>query len=360
MEIVRDENMVAQKYISRPLLIDGCKFDLRIYAYVTSLNPLRIYLFDDGIVRFASSSYSDNLDSLSNQYIHLTNYSINKNASLNQGSTNIGLKWSLRQLWNYLAEKGWDVPKVMERIVDLVIKTFIWQVSSLRKFTALLWCFELVDLIFIVLESGFCEPPMSQFVVKFTSLPSICHELFGFDVILDSDLKPWLVEVNISPSMQCNSPVDYTVKEPLITDVLNLSGIQVPPPNAFKSARKSILQVSLYENLDCRFLDFRIKPRFHLLGDKDKIKSSLFLEKYLRTAVEVDPSILSDLTPSDLRVLIDTEDELDRRGRFQRVFPAPLSSKYLRYCDPPRYYNLLLDEWTRRFSEDRESGIFIE
>jgi hypothetical protein len=46
--------MVVSHYIMNPLTIDGLKFDLRIYAAVTNLNPLRIYLYNDGLVRFAT------------------------------------------------------------------------------------------------------------------------------------------------------------------------------------------------------------------------------------------------------------------------------------------------------------------
>ena len=59
-----------------PLLIDGYKWDLRIYVAITSINPLRIYIYEEGLVRFASEKY-DTSD-LKNVFSHLTNYSINK------------------------------------------------------------------------------------------------------------------------------------------------------------------------------------------------------------------------------------------------------------------------------------------
>ena len=42
------------RYLSKPYLINDSKFDIRLYVYVTSYDPLRIYLYDDGLVRFAS------------------------------------------------------------------------------------------------------------------------------------------------------------------------------------------------------------------------------------------------------------------------------------------------------------------
>ena len=52
------KRMIVQKYVAKPYLLDGTKFDLRIYVLVTSFCPLRIYVYEDGLVRFASRVYS--------------------------------------------------------------------------------------------------------------------------------------------------------------------------------------------------------------------------------------------------------------------------------------------------------------
>ena len=67
---------IVQQYIQNPILINGYKFDLRVYVALTSVNPLRLYVYDEGLVRFASEKY-DTSD-LKNVFSHLTNYSINK------------------------------------------------------------------------------------------------------------------------------------------------------------------------------------------------------------------------------------------------------------------------------------------
>lgn len=72
---------LVQQYIQNPLLIDGYKWDLRIYVAVTSINPLRIYVYEEGLCRFASEKY-DTSD-LKNVFSHLTNYSINKKHKTN-------------------------------------------------------------------------------------------------------------------------------------------------------------------------------------------------------------------------------------------------------------------------------------
>lgn len=53
-----------------------------------------------------------------------------------------------------------------------------------------------------------------------------CFEIFGFDILLDSDLKPWIIEVNLSPSLSPDSPLDLAIKQNLLVDTWNLCGIR--------------------------------------------------------------------------------------------------------------------------------------
>ena len=74
-------NLTFHRYVARPYLINETKFDLRLYVLVTSMNPLRIYLYDDGLVRFASNKYTNESSKVHDVFTHLTNYSINKKSS---------------------------------------------------------------------------------------------------------------------------------------------------------------------------------------------------------------------------------------------------------------------------------------
>ncbi len=66
--------------MANPLLINDRKFDLRIYVLVTSYEPLRIYIYNEGLTRFAAESYSQ-ASGPEDTFAHLTNYSLNKKCS---------------------------------------------------------------------------------------------------------------------------------------------------------------------------------------------------------------------------------------------------------------------------------------
>lgn len=68
------------------------------------------------------------------------------------------------------------------------------------------------------MPEGFAKP----------SHPSNCFELLGFDVLIDENMKPWLLEVNLSPSMNTDTPLDIEIKTRLMVDLFNLIGMQTP------------------------------------------------------------------------------------------------------------------------------------
>jgi tubulin polyglutamylase TTLL4 len=71
---------LASKYISKPHLLRGYKYDMRIYIIVTCFEPLKVFMFQEGLVRLATQPYSTSKGSLKKRFIHLTNFSINKKA----------------------------------------------------------------------------------------------------------------------------------------------------------------------------------------------------------------------------------------------------------------------------------------
>ena len=97
---------VISRYITNPLLINGHKFDLRIYVLVSSYDTLRVYVFKEGLARFASEIYSSKI-SKDNKFMHLTNYSINKKNdnfvyNENHEQDDFGFKWSLSAFCKHL------------------------------------------------------------------------------------------------------------------------------------------------------------------------------------------------------------------------------------------------------------------
>ena len=73
-QVPLDEPMVVAKYIDNPLLVNGHKWDLRLYVAVTSYDPLCIYLYEEGLVRFATVRYDSSGKNLWNPCMHLCNY----------------------------------------------------------------------------------------------------------------------------------------------------------------------------------------------------------------------------------------------------------------------------------------------
>lgn len=201
-ELAYSQASVVQKYIERPLCLNNYKFDLRIYVIVTSFKPLEAFIYKDGFARVSTLQYSLNPDDTNNLFIHLTNSSIqkhnleghakdsplyDKNDNYNTGEVG-GSKISLlgpQGLWNRLKKEKIDTDSVWQGICAVVIKSLV------------------------VVDDKMNHQPC-------------CFELFGYDVLIDQDLRSWLIEVNASPSLARENHIDKRVKNNLIKDIVQL------------------------------------------------------------------------------------------------------------------------------------------
>lgn len=194
---------IAQEYEARPFLVEGLKFDLRIYVLLSSVDPLRLWLFDEGLVRFATTPYAKPRGAnLKNVTQHLTNYAINKDSEnfvQNSGGIvrgDVGSKRTLSWFKAWLDSHGYSSSRVWGRIVDLINKVFIaGQPHLARTYRSA-----------VPAEGGSMR----------------CFEVLGLDVLLDSKLQPWMLEVNHSPSLSCDSQLDTQIKIKLIKETLQM------------------------------------------------------------------------------------------------------------------------------------------
>ncbi|XP_051020318.1 LOW QUALITY PROTEIN: probable tubulin polyglutamylase TTLL2 [Acomys russatus] len=184
--IFKGTSYVVQKYICNPFLVGRYKCDLRIYVCVTGFRPLTIYMYQEGLVRFATEKFD--LSNLQDYYAHLTNSSINKSGVSYQKIKEVvgqGCKWTLSRFFSYL--RNWDVDDLLlrQKINRMVILTVLAVAPSVP-------------------------------------VASNCFELFGFDILIDENLKPWLLEVNYSPALTLDCSTDVSVKRNLVHDIIEL------------------------------------------------------------------------------------------------------------------------------------------
>ncbi|XP_032556416.1 tubulin polyglutamylase TTLL6 isoform X1 [Chiroxiphia lanceolata] len=270
-EIKHGERMICQQYISEPFLIDGFKFDMRIYVLVTSCDPLRVFLYKEGLARFATMRYIDRSSrNLGDICMHLTNYAINKhNENFVQDDT-MGSKRKLSTLNAWMAEHSYDTAKLWADIDDIVIKTLISAHPVVKH------------------HYQSCFPNHAA--------GCACFEILGFDILLDRRLKPWLLEVNHSPSFYTDSQLDREVKDALLCDTFNLI-------NVHACDRRKVLE-----------------------EDKRRVKERLLQANQTQTLRE---SRRREQESSQAAWLAQAETyENEHLGGFRRIYPAPGTEKY--------------------------------
>ena len=174
--------------------------------------------------------------------------------------------------------------------------------------------------------------------------------------MLDSDLNPWILEVNLSPSFATDSPLDFEVKANLITDTLNLVGVRKNQPKSLKNMKKhKIGRQNTFNNNE----DSPSKRKKVLSPDKkvaqlnyDDIEVAL-LEK------------ISKISAKHRSTVFETLSEIERNVKlnFTRIFPATGTDYYDKYFDGERPCNKLVYKYLcqkTELSQLAESSKFNE
>lgn len=279
------DHIIMQLYVARPLLIDGFKFDLRVYALITCIDPLRVYVYNEGLARFATSAYREPRGhNTSNMFMHLTNYSVNRYSRTFSTDDEVGSKRKFSTLNRILAAEGYDVAGLWTGIDEVVVKTVASAWPVLRHSYA----------------ASFPQHDVQH----------ACFEILGVDVLIDERLKPWLLEVNHSPSFHCNGPVDRHVKHALIRDTFELLNVRV-------ADKRRVLE-----------------------EDKRRVNERLLRRINERSAGAADPTVadvVPPMTPPACSLAQAAQFDWEDRhlGGFRRVLPAPGDpDKYAPFLDP--------------------------
>ncbi|KEG13682.1 tubulin-tyrosine ligase-like protein [Trypanosoma grayi] len=200
------DNYIVQEYIARPILLEERKFDLRVYVLLTSIRAPSIFLFNDGLVRLCAEPYEKPTDSNArNTCKHLTNYAVNKHSpeyvfNDNADSGNVGNKRNFKFLNEWLDSSGNSSEVFWSRVAHVICKTILVAQPQIAN----------------VYNS--CFPRQND--------GYNCFEVLGFDILIDHQMKPWLMEVNHTPSFATDTPLDYEIKHALLEEVLDIIDVR--------------------------------------------------------------------------------------------------------------------------------------
>ncbi|CAF0988942.1 unnamed protein product [Adineta ricciae] len=231
-DIKPSDNFVVQVYVNRPFLIDGFKFDLRVYVAVTSCDPFRIFVYKDGLARFTTHSYQEPSNSNCRDiFMHLTNYAIQKRSDDFVRDEDTGTKRRITTINRWLVDHGYDTGKLWADIDDIIIKTLISAHSVLK------------------------HNYRACFAHHYRG--SACFEILGFDILIDRKLKPHVLEVNHSPSFTTDSKLDREIKDALIYDTILLLNMPAADKRRFIEEEKRRVRERLFQKSNKKDSKFR-------------------------------------------------------------------------------------------------------
>ena len=178
--------IIVQKYLDNPLLYKNRKFDIRCFVLLDS--NFNLYFCKEGHLKGSSELY--NLNN-SNKFIHITNYSLQKNSN----------KFELYEIGNEMSYKDFKNYLINENI-------------SLDKFDYM------INQMKLLIKISFKS--VSKKLLK-NKKNILCFEIFGYDFILDNDFKLWILEINNNPGLSISSPVIEKLVPRMMDDAFRLT-----------------------------------------------------------------------------------------------------------------------------------------
>ena len=206
--------LIIQKYIENTLLYNNRKFDIRIWvliSYLSTNDKYEVYVFKEGHLKACSETFNINSDDL---YVHLTNYSVQK-YNRNFSKEEVGNEISFELFQNELDKKGIkknfkkDIfPKIL-RIIAISTNAAKTKINILARRN--------------------------------------CFEIFGYDIILDGNCQPFLLEINTNPGLEESSPLIKMLVPRMIDDAFRLTIDELFERND-KDSNVSIFKVDGYSD----------------------------------------------------------------------------------------------------------------
>ena len=320
---------LISKYIDKPHILNNKKYDLRIYVLVASFTPLRIYLYNNGLVRFATEDYKRG--DLDNVFIHLTNYSINKNNLKYKSNQN--LKKQQCELFPREETEGTEAEGGLEgEILDEEMQegedkeddnspdddSNKWSLIEYRNYFKKIGKGNVMDLIWSQIEAIVIKTIISvstEFYKNiFPSKINNSFELYGFDILIDEKFRAWLIEVNVNPSLHCTSPLDLSIKTDLISDIFNVVGILPYNHNGNKSVYDYTMINKKKEKNNSVINNYINPNKKMIINNKNVNKTNKAEKEEFNSKMSIKSNILRNYEPDNLeKKLPEYDDEFYKK-----------------------------------------------